>query len=173
MSTHYGSRWTILPNIASVTTANPVLHVSLSSSGGNLGGNYSHVVSSKGAILYSGGANRSYRVSSYGLVGNVYQNISSAALDVYGSTVDAAALNTFLNNMAIGNLLVMTTYDEPNNNKSYFNTNLITNFGATMINNLAFRYCYVLVAAKGKGAIYEAYGTDVQYKAVTMYIGGI
>lgn len=171
MAINYGPRWTITTGVASTASSTPVLHLSLSSSGGNLGGNYSHVVSSKGTILYSGAANRSYRVSSYGLVGSAYQNISSAALDVYGSTVDAAALNTFLNNMSVGHLLVLTTYDEPSNNKSYFNTNLKTNFGATMIDSLAFRYCYVLVAAKGKGLIYETYGTDTQFKAVTLLIG--
>jgi hypothetical protein len=171
MATHYGAKWTITPNIAAAATANAVLQLSLSSSGGNLGGNYSHVVSSKGTTLYSGGANRSYRVSSYGVVNGTYQNIASAALDVYGSTTDAAALNTFLNNMSVGNLLVLTTYDEPANNKSYFNTNLATNFGAKLIDNLAFRYCYVLVAAKGKGMIYEAYGTDAEFRAVTLTIG--
>ena len=171
MATTYGPKWTITPNVALATTSRSLLHLSLSSSGGNLGGNYSHVVSSGGTTLYSGGANRSYRVSSYGVVNGTYQNISSAALDVYGSTSEAAALNIFLNNMAIGNLLVLTTYDEPANNKSYFNTNLATNFGAKLIDNLAFRYCYVLVAAKGKGLIYEDYGTDTQFKAVTLTIG--
>jgi hypothetical protein len=171
MTISYGPTWTIKPNVASTATANSLLHLSLSSSGGNLGGNYSHVVSSKGVILYSGGPNRSYRVSSYGVVNGTYQNISSAALDVYGSTTDAAALNTFLNNMAVGNLLVLTTYDEPANNKAYFNTNLATNFGARLIDNLAFRYCYILVAAKGKGMIYERYGIDTEFIAVTLTIG--
>jgi hypothetical protein len=173
MATHYGARWSITPNIVIPATSRSFLHLALSSSGGNLGGNYSHVVTSQGNTLYSGGANRSYRVSSYGLVGNAYQNIASAALDVYGSTVDAAALNTFLNNMAVGQLLVLTTYDEPANNRSFFNTNLKDNFGATKIDNLAFRYCYVLVAAKGKGLIYEDIGSDTEFKAVTLSIGGV
>jgi hypothetical protein len=173
MATHYGARWSITPGVAAPASVNSLLHLSLSSSGGNLGGNYSHVVSSKGTTLYSGGANRSYRVSSYGLVNGTYQNIASAALDVYGSTTDAAALNTFLNNMSVGNLLVLTTYDEPANNRSYFNTNLATNFGAKLIDNLGFRYCYVLVAAKGKGLVYEDYGSDTQFKAVTLAIGNI
>lgn len=171
MSINYGPTWNITPGVASTATARPILHLSLSSSGGNLGGNYSHVVSSKGVTLYSGGANRSYRVSSYGVVSGTYQNISSTALDVYGSTIDATAMNTFLNNMSVGHLLVLTTYDEPANNRSYFDTNLKNNFGAKLIDNLAFRYCYVLVAAKGKGVIYEAYGSDIQYKAVTLSIG--
>lgn len=174
MGINYGSRWTIVPGIASASTNNPTLHLSLSSSGGNLGGNYSHVVKSKGTTLYSGGANRSYRVSSYGLnASGAFVNISNAALDVYGSTTDAAALNTFLTNMSFGHLLVLTTYDEPNNNKSYFNTNLKNNFGATMIDNLAFRYCYLLVAVKGKGVIYEDYAIDTEYRAVTMWLGNI
>lgn len=171
MATIYGPKWNITPGIASTATSRSLLHLSLSSSGGNLGGNYSHVVSSKGTTLYSGGANRSYRVSSYGVVNSTYQNIASAALDVYGSATDAAALNTFLNNMATGQLLVLTTYDEPSNNRSYFNTNLTTNFGAKLIDTFGYRYCYVLVAAKGKGLIYEDYGSDTQFKAVTLAIG--
>jgi hypothetical protein len=173
MGISYGPTLTIVPGIASVATSRPVLHLSLSSSGGNLGGNYSHVVTSKGNVLYSGGPNRSYRVSSYGINSSTgaYVNVSNAALDVYGSTTDATAMNTFLNNMKIGELLVMTTYDEPSNNSNYFNTNLISNFGATLINNLAFRYCYLLVAVKGKGVIYEDFATDTQYRAVTMWLG--
>ena len=171
MGTNYGPTWSITPNVATAAKTSSVLHLALSSSGGNLGGNYSHVVSSRGSTLYSGGANRSYRVSSYGVVNGVYQNIASAALDVYGSTTAAADLNTFLNNMSVGNLLVLTTYDEPANNRAYFNANLKTNFGATMIDSLGFRYCYVLVAAKGKGVIYETFGTSTEFKAVTLTIG--
>jgi hypothetical protein len=137
-----------------------------------LGGNYSHTVTSRGTTLYTGGANRSYRVSSYGInASGVYAHISSAALDVYGSTTDATAMNTFLTNMSFGQLLVLTTYDEPDNNKSFFNTNLKNNFGATMIDSLAFRYCYLLVAVKGKGVIYEDFAVSTEYRAVTMWMG--
>ena len=40
-----------------------------------------------------------------------------------------------------------------------------------MIDSLGFRYCYVLVAAKGKGVIYETFGTSTEFKAVTLTIG--
>ena len=62
------------------------------------------------------------------------------------------------------NLLVISTWDEPNNNKNYFSQNLIDNFGCTLIgNSWEGRSQYLLVAVKGKKApIYERYGARYQ-----------
>jgi hypothetical protein len=171
MSVTYNSKWSITVGSALTANATHALHLSLSSSGGNLGGNYAHTVTAMGTVLYTGTANRSYRVSSYRPGVSGWALISSAALDVYGSTTDAASMNTFLNNMLTGDLLVMTTYDEPQNNTSYFSANLTNNFGATLNGSIGYRYCYVLVASKGKGVIYEHYGLDTEYRAVTLSIG--
>lgn len=161
MAINYGPRWNIVESFnATVTTPTPMLRISISSGGGDYGGTYDHTVSCKGVQLYSGGANRSYRVSSYRWNGSsAYTLISSAAYDVYGSTVDATAMNTFLTNMATGDLLVMTTYDEPDNNKSFFSANLRDNFGSKLITNTwEFRSVYLFVSIKGKiNPIYERY----------------
>ena len=171
MAINYGPKWNIVVGSALTANSSHALHLSLSTSGGNLGGSYAHTVTAKGSVLYTAGPNRSYRVSSYRGGSNGWALVSSAAYDVYGSTVDAAALNTFLNNMLVGDLLVMTTYDEPQNNTSYFSANLTNNFGAKLNASIGYRYCYLLVAAKNKGLIHEQVGADTQIIAATLSIG--
>lgn len=159
MAINFNQRWNIVESLnASTSVALPSLKINVGSIGGDLAGNYQHTVTAGGVQLYTGTANRSYRVSSYRKT-STWVNISSGAYDVYGSTVDAANLNTFLTNMTTGDLLVLTTSDEPANNKSYFEINLKNNFGAKLITNaFEFRSMYILIAVKGRlSPIYERY----------------
>ena len=167
MSISYGPKWNIVESYnATVTTPNPLLKISISSGGGDIGGTWDHTISSRGTQLYYGSIIRSYVASTYRMnaVTGVFANIASTRLDVYGSTTDAAAMNTFLTNVVSGDLLVITTWDEPNNNKNYFSQNLIDNFGSRLIgNSWEFRSEYLLVAVKGKKLpIYERYGARYQ-----------
>lgn len=161
MSINYGPRWNIVESYnATVTTTNPIMRISISSGGGDNGGTYDHNVASRGVTLYSGGANRSYRISSYRFNGtSAFTNISNAALDVYANPADATAMNTFLTNVTVGDLIVITTWDEPANNKNVFSANLANNFGSQLINNnWDFRSVYLFVGIKGKTTpIYERY----------------
>jgi len=167
MSISYGPKWNIISSYnATVPISDPLLKISISSGGGDLGGTWDHTISSRGTELYYGNIIRSYVASTYRINTSTgaFTNISSTRLDVYGSPTDAASMNTFITNITIGDLLVISTWDEPNNNKNYFSQNLIDNFGCTLIgNSWEGRSQYLLVAVKGKKApIYERYGARYQ-----------
>jgi len=160
MSVACGTKWNIVETYnASPGNSNAALAIGIATAGGDFGGTFQNQVWSKGVQLYSGAAVRSYCVSSYRQTAGTWSNIANARLDVYGSTTDATSLNTFLNNMATGDLLVLSTYDEPATNKSYFDTNLRDNFGAQVAASaFEVRCLYLLVAVKGrKLPIYERY----------------
>jgi hypothetical protein len=177
MSTGYGPTWKIVESYgATDPTSNPLLKISISSGGGDIGGTWDHTVTCKGTELYYGAIVRSYCVSSYrwNATTSVYQNISFGRYDVYGSTIDAASLNTFLTNMTAGDLLVLSTWDEPASNKGYFSQNLYDNFGAKLIlNSWESRCMYLLVTVKGKKTpIYEKYAARYCVStAATLWLG--
>ena len=167
MTVNSGPSWNIIETYnATVTAANPILKISISSGGGDIGGTWDHTITSRGTQLYSGAIIRSYVASTYRFSSGTgaFTNIASTRLDVYGSTVDAAAMNTFLTNVVAGDLLVISTWDEPNNNKNYFSQNLIDNFGSQLIGNTwDFRSEYLFVGVKGRRfPIYERYGARYQ-----------
>lgn len=167
MGISYGAKWNIVEAYgATVTTPNPILKISISSGGGDIGGTWDHTIWSKGTQICALAAMRSYAASTYRINNSTgaFTNISNTRLDVYGNTTDAATMNTFITNISTGDLLVISTWDEPNNNKGYFSQNLIDNFGCKLIGNVwEFRSTYLLVAVKGKKApILERYGARYQ-----------
>ena len=63
----------------------------------------------------------------------------------------------YLQTFNAGDMLVLTTQDEPLNNRTVFQAELKNNFYAQLQDSAvwAFRCSYQLIAVKGKGVIYE------------------
>lgn len=91
-------------------------------------------------------APRSYRATKLRFNGFSWEYITSNGYDVYGSSSEASDLDSFLNDFEDGELLIINTYDEPENNRGEFSGTLESRFGATLISGVDRRESYMLVA---------------------------
>jgi len=173
MATLYGGGWEILEDTYRYTPdGTPRILIQIESSGyADSPRYYRQRVVVNGSEVLSANAPRSYRVSR--LTQNpatgqfTYQ--SSNGYDVYGSSTNATNLDTYLNTFDDGDLMILNTNDEPNNNRGVFQTNLVNNFGANLQSSgvWASRISYMLISIKGKpNPIYETiearYGDSIR-----------
>lgn len=173
MATLYGGGWEILEDTYRATPAGtPRVLLQVESSGHDDSPKYRRQrIVVNGSQVLSANAPRSYRVSR--LTQNTstgqftYQ--SSNGYDVYGSSTNATNLNTYLGTFNDGDLMVLNTNDEPNNNRGVFQSTLINDFGANLQTSgvWASRVSYMLISIKGKpNPIYEAiearYGDSIR-----------
>lgn len=161
MGFYRGPHWFKLPDTLRFEPAEtPKLLIQVESKGyDDTSANRRQRIVIDGSEVLSGDAGRSYKVTRLEQDGNGrYTFDQSNNYDVYGSADNGTEVNSFLNTFNDGDLVVINTHDEPNNNRGQFKTNLINNFGARLQDSSVWesRCSYILVAVKGrKTPIYE------------------
>jgi hypothetical protein len=82
---------------------------------------------------------------------NTYDFIESRTFDVYGSTLNADAMATYLNGLAIGQMVAVITYDEPQLNQTAAFRTALAQFPttATLISGVQHRGAYAFLGVKG------------------------
>ena len=115
-----------------------------------------------GSTVLNANSPRSYRLTK--LVRNsqnYWQYDSSNGYDVYGSSTAAANALAYLQTFADGDMLILNTYDEPNQRTTPFSDLLISEFGSNLEyyrNRWSFRDAHLLISIKGSSSpIFEAH----------------
>lgn len=158
MGIGYGAQWTKIDGgLRQSPTYTPPLLIQAESAGlDDSVRNRSQIIQINGVEVLNATAPRSYRASRL-INNNGWSLDSSNGYDVYGSGTNATNLNTYLQGFNNNDILVLTTYDEPNRNRTTFRDTLINDFGAQLQNSgtWASRCSYLLIASKSKGPIVE------------------
>jgi hypothetical protein len=110
---------------------------------------------------------RSYRATRL-VWNNGWSFNSSNGYDVYGDVVQANNMLAYLQTFSQNDILILNTWDEPNNNRTVFRDELVNSFkaGLQYSSVWAFRCSYQLIASKGKGVIYESIMPSYSYKGI-------
>ena len=101
---------------------------------------------------------RSYKITKLRKTNGVWSLISSTGYDVYGNTTAANAALADLQSFNIGEMLILTTHDEPNNRRTTLAPELRENFGSRIYefqSNWEHRDAHLLISIKGEGVIFE------------------
>lgn len=176
MATHYSNRWTKIPDgFRQEPDHVPTVLIQVESAGVNdtiLNRRQRVVIN--GTQVLSANSARSYRITRIS-TSSGWQYQSSNGYDVYGSQTAADDALTYLQSFSTGDMLVLNTYDEPNNRRNTFRNELVNNFYAELqfSNVWEFRCSYILIAVKGRGLLYESikprYHTTGH--STTLYLG--
>lgn len=137
MSSVYGSSWVISQSYRTSPSYTPKVLLQVESSGllyPNANSYRSQrIVIAGSSIDLSYTCARSYCISKVTGGLGASATVSNSSFDVYGSTTEATNAVNFLNTFANGDLLILNTYDEPQNNAAELSMILRNNFGATKI----------------------------------------
>lgn len=158
MSLGIGPVWNITNALRYTPSGrNPRLHI-MAESGSFEATDQNHniIVRANGVDLVNSSSPRSYRLTQLRLVNREWTLVASNGYDVYGSTTEAQNAANFIDTFQVGDMLISNTWDEPNNNSSYFTTKFRDSFYS---NALSFtrehRDMHLLISVKGRGLIYE------------------
>lgn len=159
MGIAYGTKWTILPDTLRFFpnyTTNILIHVESSGLNDSVQNRTQYVRINGDIVLLNATSPRSYRITRLRYV-NGWTYHSSNGYDVYGDVVQANNLLAYLQTFNTGDIMILNTFDEPNQNKNVFADELKNSFFAQLQDSAvwAFRCSYQLIAVKGKGVIYE------------------
>lgn len=162
--TQSGNNYETSDNINTISGRNrtfikePYLKIEIGSSGLN-DSNFSDVTQNitVGGVLNTFNTPRSYRMTRLKKVNSKWSIIDSNSYDVYGDVNQASLALQYLQEFDNGDMLVLTTWDEPQNNKNIFENELINSFGSTLqySPDWSFRCSYQLVSIKGQAPILE------------------
>lgn len=179
MATGYGPKWTITENqTATPGTPNPPqILIQAQSSGLDDGTTRprNQLVQINGTSVVNSSSPRSYRMTRLTNTGSGWTYNASNGYDVYGNQTAADNALAFLQTFQDSDILVLNTWDEPNNRRTTFRDELVNNFGAKLQYSSTWgsRCSYLLVAVKGKGALHEnikpRYTTELN--VVSMWLG--
>ncbi len=177
MGMHYGPKWTVLANTLRFTpTYTPRILIHVESAGlDDVSIYYNQRVWVEGTEVLNAAAPRSYRATRLSRSGEIRTYSGSNGYDVYGAPSEATNLLSYLQTFAVGDILILNTFDEPLNNRSVFQSELKNSFNAALQDSSIWesRCSYQLIAVKGKGVIYE--NIKPRYSAnginTTLYLG--
>lgn len=166
MGLGHGRKWIFNNNdrdTFSDLVTRPNLIINANSSSFEADGTFNQVVIYvNGSQVLNSSAPRSYGIGKLTQTNGSWSFVSYTGYDVYGDPVAAdnclAALQGFQN----GEMLVLNTWDEPNNRRTQLAPTLRDSFGSKIYDyqaQWAFRDMHLLIAVKGKGLIYEEYRT--------------
>lgn len=166
MASVYGRQWRYENtdrNTFSTLATQPHLIINANSSSFEANGTYNQVqVIIDGTTVLNTTAPRSYRITKLRQTNGVWSYISSNGYDVYGNATAATNALTELQGFSAGEMLILNTWDEPNNRRTTLTPELRDQFGSRIYDyqaNWAFRDMHLLIAIKGKGIIYEEHRT--------------
>lgn len=178
MAMIFGSNWNVSKTRRSSPTKTPRILIQAESAGLEYGGQtatYPDVntdrriyVNINGVNVVNSDAPRSYRMVQLRNTSSGWSLIANNSYDVYGSTTEAQNAYNFLTTFQTDDLLIMNTWDEPANNRGYFQDYLIQRFGSNMGNYVReFRDAHLLIAtADTKYVLYEEWAP--RYPTSTM-----
>lgn len=158
MSLQIGPKWNITDALRFTPTGkHPRLHIMAESGSFEATDQNRNVrVRANGVDLVNSSSPRSYRMTQLRLVNGDWTLVASNGYDVYGSTVAAQDAANFIDTFQVGDLLISNTWDEPNNNSSYFTAKFRDNFYSNVLSfTREHRDMHLLIAVKGRGLIYE------------------
>ena len=161
MSLQLGRRWQHFPGLNQSTTMGqprtPNLLLNVNSTGYNDSSQpHRQRIWVNGTSVLDSGTPRSYRITKLRKTNGSWSYVGTAGYDVYGSTTHAAAMRDDLLTWQQGEMLVLSTQDEPNNNRSYFMDILRDDFNSQIHSfPRESRDSHTLIAVKGVGRIYE------------------
>ena len=164
MSLQHGSRWYHEPGTYSKsnfgTSRTPRIIINAASSGLNDTDTSQRFqrVWINGSQVMTGGTPRSYRITKLRQNNGQWSYIGTATYDAYGSVVQAQAMAADLLTWLDGEILILSTQDEPNGNRGEFMGILRDDFNS-QIHSFPrdYRDSHLLIAVKGVGRIYEAH----------------
>lgn len=176
MSVNYNSRWTVIQNNSNYSPGHtPRILIQAESAGlDDSDRQTGQRVWINGTQVLSASAPRSYRATRL-RYNNGWTYHSSNGYDVYGSSTNASNLLTYLNTFSTGDILILNTNDEPNNNRGVFSGYLTSAFKSKLQSSPLWesRCSHLLVAAKDRGVIFEDVQARYDTKGidVTLYLG--
>lgn len=176
MTTSYGPVWTVKADTLRFTPEyTPNILMQIESAGSNDASQYTRqYIAINGTQVLSATSPRSYRATRL-VWSNGWTFHSSNGYDVYGTAGQDTALLTYLQTFNTYDVLVLNTYDEPNNARAAFKSELITSFGAKLQDSAdwGFRCSYQLIASKNRGVIYEGIHPPASAISIntTLYLG--
>jgi hypothetical protein len=177
MGSGYGPSWVKLPGQKRVEPGSTSLLLQVESRGwDDTDADRRQRIVIGGQQALSVSAPRSYQLTRLVNDGSGWQVHSSIGLDVYGSQAAADDLLDYLQTFSTGDVLVLNTNDEPNFRRGTFSGELTQSFGSKLQSSETWehRCSYILIARKGKGAIYESVGPrfNTVSNCVTLYMRG-
>jgi hypothetical protein len=130
--------WHIEKNLRTSPSYTPRVLIQVESTGLNYSGTryYRQYVDIEGTNVVNSTAPRSYRFTklsknSFGF----WEFVSTTGYDVYGNTTAAQNAATALETWDDGDMLILNTWDEPNNNSGYINDILAERFASPIFAN--------------------------------------
>jgi len=157
--TDYISTWAKLPKLRVNPTFTPDLLIQAES--GSMEAthqNNSQRIVIKGETVVNSTTPRSYRITRLAHSEQRWQLVASNCYDFYGSGFEIVKALNFLGSFNSGDLLVLTTWDEPNTGRLVISPTLKSSFGSKIEEfrkDWSFRDMHLLVAVKDQGVIFE------------------
>ena len=168
MSLQHGRRWQHFPGVNQSTTMGqprvPNLLFNVNSTGLNDASQpHRQRIWVNGTSVIDSSTPRSYRITKLRQTNGTWGYVGTATYDVYGSTTQAAAMRDDLLTWQQGEMLVLSTQDEPNNNRNYFMDILRDDFNSQIYSfPREHRDSHTLISVKGVGRIYEDHKPTAQ-----------
>lgn len=171
------SDWVISRTYRTAPTYTPQVLIQVESAGSNNGSpGYRQFIQINGTTVLDANAPRSYRITKLRKDTNGFWTyIASNGYDVYGLQTDADAARVFLEGFVNGEMLILNTWDEPNNRRSQLLPVLKDSFGSTIEayrSFWAFRDSHLLISIKGanKPLFEEHRTTSIPGSNVSMWL---
>lgn len=146
--------WVINRTFRTAPSFTPRVLIQVESAGSNNSApGFRQFIQINGTTVLDATAPRSYRLTKLRLVNGFWTYVESNGYDVFGDQTAANNAQAYLEGFANGEMLILNTWDEPNNRRTQLMPALRDRFGSTLEayrSFWAFRDSHLLISIRGE-----------------------